>query len=199
MPTPTVMPVSGPMDGVVTFAGVTVVNVLEAFATLSAAFFAVAVTVYLVPYARWSFGVHTSASGLSGASPTVPGTAVPAASTTVTSPRVPPVTSISSGTAGETSAEPFAGATVTFAAGAAAAAEDLTEAAPPPSPLHAVRKTSAPAAITTAVRRTCAGPPRPVVPARWPPSSVNVSPVSTNAAHRWWIVTGEWPAAPRSG
>src|SRR4051812_12668851 len=170
MPTPTVVPLSGPMDGVVTVAGFAVVNVLEVFATLSAAFLAVAVTVYLVPYARWSLGVHTSASGLSRESPTVPGTAVPAASTTLTSPRVPPVTSISTGTAGETSAAPFAGATTTFAAGAAAAAEDVAERAPPPSPLQAVSKTSAPAAITTAVRRTCADPPRFRRPRSVPPS-----------------------------
>src|SRR3954466_15377046 len=42
MPTPRVMPPSGPIDGVETLAGVTVVKVEEALASSSAVFFAVA-------------------------------------------------------------------------------------------------------------------------------------------------------------
>ena len=45
MPTPTVCPSSGPMDGVETAAGVTVVNVEVAVASSSSAFSAVAVSV----------------------------------------------------------------------------------------------------------------------------------------------------------
>src|SRR3954468_15032164 len=45
MPTPTVVPVSGPIDGVDSVDGVTVVNVDEAVVALSAVFFAVAVSV----------------------------------------------------------------------------------------------------------------------------------------------------------
>src|SRR3954463_8186671 len=49
MPTPTVMPLSGPMDGVETEAGVTVVKVDDALVSSSAEFFAVAVRVYVAP------------------------------------------------------------------------------------------------------------------------------------------------------
>jgi len=45
IPTPTVLPSSGPIDGVVFVFGVTVVNVVEDFASWSSVFFAVAVTV----------------------------------------------------------------------------------------------------------------------------------------------------------
>ena len=45
MPTPTVMPSSGPIDGVDRVGGVTVVKVVSAFASSSAALVAVAVTV----------------------------------------------------------------------------------------------------------------------------------------------------------
>ena len=45
------MPSSGPIEGVETAAGVTVVNVAEASASASAEFVAVAVRVYVVPYA----------------------------------------------------------------------------------------------------------------------------------------------------
>src|SRR6476620_945642 len=46
MPTPTVVPSSGPMDGVETAAGLTVVKVEEALVLSPAEFFAVAVRVY---------------------------------------------------------------------------------------------------------------------------------------------------------
>src|SRR3954447_6918866 len=45
MPTPTVIPLSGPIDGVDSVDGVTVLNVDEAVVALSAVFFAVAVSV----------------------------------------------------------------------------------------------------------------------------------------------------------
>ena len=45
MPTPTAMPSSGPIDGVETVVGVTVVNVADAVASSSSAFVATAVSV----------------------------------------------------------------------------------------------------------------------------------------------------------
>src|SRR3954447_430749 len=147
------MPSSGPIEGVETAAGVTVVNVDDAVASLSSALVAVAFSVYVVLYASGVSGVQTTASSWSGLSATAPGTDVPASSTTLTSPSSPSFTAISRGVTGETSALPSARASDT-SAGAAASAADPDPDPLRSSPLQPARNTRAPAAMIAAVRRT---------------------------------------------
>ena len=114
----------------------------------------------MVPYSSGASGTHTSAAVASAPSSTLPGTEVPAASTTVTSPSSPPATVISSGVEGATSAAPSAGLSVT-SAGATCSAEVCCADVPPlSSALQPVSNTSAPAAMAAAVRRISPDPSR---------------------------------------